>query len=199
MLVVANSPLLDACLQMTLKGPQAWSWRLQRNWIPILTRRFQSSVPRVMADLDCQLDCLWNEHGPKFLGTLVRGFLNKIVWSWMTLPKSGPHPLGEAQVKGRGGRKSSFYLRALTLTGVFIYVAAAAAAIKSTFKSPSKSENHQLSKNASGFQYQTPSLMYWVGSFCLSVVRQPFLDYAHLINQFNKLPVSIYFVSVAFF
>ena len=78
----------------------------------------------------------------------------------MTLPKSGPHPLGEAQVKGHGGRKPSFYLHALTLTDVFVYVAAAAAAIKSTFKSPSKTENHQLSKNASGFQYQTPSLMY---------------------------------------
>lgn len=51
------------------------------------------------ADLGYQLDYIWNQLKPKRLGTPVRDFLNQIIWSKETYPKSGPHLLEAACIK----------------------------------------------------------------------------------------------------
>lgn len=59
----------------------------------------------VMAHLGFQVDYIQNQPKPKQLGILVRDFLDWVIWSGKTYPKSGPYLLVAVHIQGHGRRK----------------------------------------------------------------------------------------------
>lgn len=58
--------------------------------------------------LACKFDYIWNQTKPKLLDTLVRNFLNWIIWSGTIHPESGPYILVASHIKGHERRKLLF-------------------------------------------------------------------------------------------
>lgn len=73
--------------------------------LTIVGRQLSLVLFPVMAVPGCQLDCFYNQLKPNQLGTPMRDPLHSNIWDGKTHPKSGPHLLVAAKVKGCGRRK----------------------------------------------------------------------------------------------
>lgn len=97
--------LFIPCWPPSLKYHQATGllWKLQNGGK--VRGETKSLKCAAMANLDCQLNFIWNKIKPRLMGTPVKNSLDYVICCGKTYPESGPYLLVAANTKRGGKRK----------------------------------------------------------------------------------------------